>query len=696
MPHMWLVDALGALLTLLTLTLLGTGGYLLAVTLLGSEGESQPLDTAVAALLGMIAQALAIGFLLGTFGILRFGPALGLQALVVASLLRSRPARSSIASLELTVARTIYRLKEHPALGLIVLTAVGVEILRGLLRPPLSWDSLMYHLLLAATWLHDGNLAPVFGAAPINHYGYLPANGSLWLWWWLAPSHSELYVNLASLPHLLLLALATGGIARELGARRSWPLASCLIAVTPTVVRFAATQYVDILLGASVVAACFFALRWLRSGHAGHVTAAGVALGIAAGTKLLGVPYAAALLMVLPLVAPDAVRANRRQVLPAAIPILLLGGYFYARNLALGVGPAALSCARAFGGEGDGLPFQFPFENSAADGLRSLLERGLLLDALLGREPFDLGAGPLLLVALAILMALPFARVGRVRGAAVIVTSQIVAQVVIWFTVPYAAYESIVTNVRYLVATFGLLLGAGVAMAEMRGMPQRWLGGIVVLLCLQALLLLDADLSRGMRLAIGLFDLFIVALALAPGLRAWVTRRPRALALAALTAALALAPALSTFRARDRARALAREAYPHVTTAHFFAGAWGWLEQNGASGTVAVSLAPENYFVYPAMGHRLDRRALYVNVNADDLGSAAAYPHCDPRVRPSPQAWLANLNKRGVRWLHVGRYPKIGFPIEKKWAEQRPDEFRLQYQDENNRIYEIGAYQQPR
>ena len=50
-------------------------------------------------------------------------------------------------------------------------------------RPPLSWDSLMYHLLLTATWLQERNLKPVFGPYPVNDYGYVPANGSVWVWW---------------------------------------------------------------------------------------------------------------------------------------------------------------------------------------------------------------------------------------------------------------------------------------------------------------------------------------------------------------------------------------------------------------------------------------------------------------------------------------------------------------------------------
>src|SRR5580693_9953469 len=233
---MVLAPAAAAAATLLAIALLCAGGYLTAVALLGAERcRRDPLALAIAALVGATAQGLLIALVLGMSGTLRFLLALSIQALLVGLLLRARRRRATPEAPEggagpspvrVLGQRTADRLREHPLLALLALHALGSEALRGLLRPPLSWDSLMYHLLLTATWLQDHALSVVYGAYPTNYYGYAPANGSLWLWWWMAPSHSELYVNCAFLPHWLLLGLATGGVARELGARRSWPLAA--------------------------------------------------------------------------------------------------------------------------------------------------------------------------------------------------------------------------------------------------------------------------------------------------------------------------------------------------------------------------------------------------------------------------------------------------------------------------------------
>src|SRR5262249_27827901 len=161
---------------------------------------------------------------------------------------------------------------------------------------------------------------------------------------------------------------------------------------------------------------------------------------------------------------------------------------------------------------------------------------------------------------------------------------------------------------------------------------------------------------HGVRVTIAAADLAAVALALSPGLRELVRRRYRELALAALVLAFAGVPFLAQFRVADRPRALATEWTSHSTSAKLFAGGWGWLDQNGGDGTVDVVGAPGTYFVYPAMGPYLERKAIYVNVNVANLDNAARYPKCDPRVAPSPAAWVQNLARARVRWLLLCRY----------------------------------------
>jgi hypothetical protein len=694
---MFVIDLLGAVLTLITLLFLGLSGVLLARLLLRERAEEDPLAFAVTALLGMTGLGTLIAIALGAAGLLRIHFALLLLAMVTVLLLRgarhlSNRGGDPWSPVRLAGRRAWARLREHPALALLAFHAAAAEALRGLLRPPLSWDSLMYHLPIVANWVQEGRITPVFGMRPLSFYGYMPAGGSAWLWWWMAPSHSELYANLAFFPQAALLALAMGAMARELGARRSWPLAAYLTLLMPTVIRWAATQYVDILVGGCIAAAAFFALRWMRAPRWSDAVCVGVGLGLASGSKVLGLAYALGLAPLAVVLARKEWRRRIPQVAAALLLCTLIGGYFYAQNLALGAGPLAARCDPPDAGVK--VAPTIPRINTVAFLWRDMLDKGWLLDSFLGvTHPgsLELGVGPQIFLLLPALL-LPLGFRGN-RRAAVLVWSQIAVQLFLWVTVPYASSGHLFANIRYLIGALGLAFAGVVAWAERKGMRDAWLAGITLALLVQDLLMLHAEMPRGVRLALALLDAAAVALALLPGLRGFARRRVRELAVAAVILALAGAPFLAAFRVQDRARAFLREFTTHKVSTYHFARAWRWLDLYGGDSTVAVVGTPVSYFLYPAMGPHLERRATYINVNRQDSRRTVDYPGCNPRVDPDPQAWAKNLFKQDVRWIWLSRYPQIDFPEEHTWAQLRPDLFAVRYQDTTNVIYEFLPWQ---
>jgi hypothetical protein len=697
---MFLIDLMGAALTLIAIGFLGLGGYLLALRLLREEAVRDPLALAIATLLLATAEAIGIGLLLGALGLLRIDLALALQAaLSLLLLVRFRKAPpvfdgvSGIGAPALAVVRRSWAIvREHPALSLVTLHGVGSEAVRGLIRPPLSWDSLMYHLLLTGTWLRDQNLNPVFGNIPNNYYGYVPANGSVWFWWWMAPSHSEFWVNLSSLPHWALLGLATGGIARRLGAGRYWPYATFLVLMTPTAVRFAAAEYVDLLVGAVLLSALFFALRWIHEADWGAALLAGTGIGIAAGAKVLGIFYAVALAGSVVVLARGRWVRRAPQLAAALVLAGLLGSFFYVRNVAWGAEPLALVCERTASGPQNGNVPTIPRKNSVIDLWRPMLEHDWLVDAFLGiTKPAELemGVGPQAFVLLLAAVFLPFG-LGRERWReSLIASAQIWAQLAFWLAVPFAKNMHVFANVRYLMPAIGLAFAGGVALGERRGVRDRWMEGIAVAFTVQGLLQLHAEMPHGVRLPMAILDLAAVLLALSPALRALAARHWRPALAAAGVLALLGAPLLTDFRVRDRQRALAEEFQVHMTSTRFFAGGWGWLDRHGGDGAVASVHSPNNYFQYPAMGPRLERESRYVNFNAADHRNAVDYPLCQPRVDPDPRAWVTNLAKQRTRWIHLSRYPQFDFTVERTWADSMPQLFALRYADLTNRVYEF-------
>ncbi len=271
-----------------------------------------------------------------------------------------------------------------------------------------------------------------------------------------------------------------------------------------------------------------------------------------------------------------------------------------------------------------------------------------------------------------------------------LIWSQIAAQAFVWATVPYADRGTIYANLRYLDGAIALALAGGVAILELRSVAARWIEGIALVLAAQGLLQLHSEMPRGVRLAMAVVDLSLVALALSPALRLEARSRARVLAALGAVLLLAAAPILAAYRAADRGRAMAQDLTVHKTPVELFARAWTWLDRYGENGTVAIASSPQHFFVYPAMGPRLERKAIFANVNAADFENAAAYPACNPRVDLSPEAWAANLAKHEVRWLHLMRYPGTEYLPERIWADARPDRFTLRYEDDGNRIYEIN------
>jgi hypothetical protein len=700
MPAMALVDVLGALLTLIGLGVLLLGGFLAAVRLLGKRAEREPLTLAIASLVATSAIAVGIGLALGAVGLLRIDLALaGAATLVLVLAWGERRAGSerTVRAADALARGAWRRLRQYPALTLIAAFGAGTELLRGLLRPPLSWDSLMYHLFLAATWLQRGGFGLVAARSPTTAYFFIPADGSVWLWWWMAPSHSEIYVNLAYVPAWLLLGLAAGGIARRLGARRHWPIAAFSIVLTPTVLRFLATQYVDILLGAALAAATYFALCWLERPSWTDAVLAGAGAGLALGSKVLGLPFAAALAGMVVLLLRRPVAKRLAQIAAALALALLLGGYFYARNVRLGGGLFAFACTQQQAPQEGGLLANFPSRDSLVGRLGPILEHHELSDAFLGSlHPTlaELGVGPQVVLLLIVLAFLPFAGWPD-RRAAWLILGQVAAQAVVWATIPYTPNAHILADVRYLIGALALLFAAATALGERR-LPEGWLRWTAVAVAVQDLLMLRAAMPRQVRVALALGLLAAVVLGASSRLRRGLARRWLPVTAVAAVAALASVPALVSYRVADRERAFAEEYTAHLTSSRLFAHGWGWLDRHAGSGTVAVSHAPKNYFVYPAMGPFLERRAVYVPVNREAYTNPLRYPECDTRIARSPDAWLENLRREDVRWLYVARFPELDFPVEDRWARDRPRLFRLRFEDSTNRVYEVlGAGTSP-
>jgi hypothetical protein len=220
------------------------------------------------------------------------------------------------------------RLRPSPVALLALAVALGVayELFLVVATPPNNWDSMHYHLARVAAWhaQHDLGYFPTHNAIE-NVY---PPNAELLVLWTVTFLGRDV---LAALPQLLASLAGAASvfvIARRLGYERHTAAFSALLFPTLTIVALeSVTTQNDLLEASFVAAAVALALGRTRA----ETALAGIALGLAAGTKLTFL-YAVPVLVAIALLA-----LPRRRIVELCVAAVagfaLVGMYGYVQNL---------------------------------------------------------------------------------------------------------------------------------------------------------------------------------------------------------------------------------------------------------------------------------------------------------------------------------------------------------------------------
>jgi hypothetical protein len=195
-------------------------------------------------------------------------------------------------------------------------------------------DTLTIHFPVIGKWVQGGSMWPVDQFVPLLAHGNYPHTGDVvflatilpWENDWLAGAVNPVFIGLA--------ALAVYAIALELGASRpSAMLAGALLGSVPVVTVGAnGGGMTDSIMFAAFAAGLLFLLRFERGAPRGELWVAGLALGLAFGTKWYGVWAVGAVLGVW-----LAVRLVRRSPFvrdagALALAVAAVGGFWLLRN----------------------------------------------------------------------------------------------------------------------------------------------------------------------------------------------------------------------------------------------------------------------------------------------------------------------------------------------------------------------------
>jgi hypothetical protein len=329
---------------------------LLAVSLLKLEDALEKALAAITIALSLIVASLLVaGVLLDRLEpvtILAVNAAF-LVAAVVARRLAAKGARlplrtrGAIASVwrEVTATRWLGVL-----LALVAFQAVWRLVVAYVL-PPSGFDALWYHLTTVAWWLQEEQIT----TTPLNVWSSVyPANGELFFTWVAVFLGDDTFLDVVELAFGLVGVLAVGGIARVAGlGTAAAAAAGAVFFLSPVVLAQTSASYVDLIFVSLFLLATYWVLRAFTPHPATKVAGgrqhpsllrlvlAGLAGGLALGSKWTGVVYCGVLAALVAVWLLYGVRRGRfRPALSVAafscfaLPLLVLGGYWYARTWA--------------------------------------------------------------------------------------------------------------------------------------------------------------------------------------------------------------------------------------------------------------------------------------------------------------------------------------------------------------------------
>jgi hypothetical protein len=288
-------------------------------------------------ILGVIG-VLAIHLLPAALGILTRGTVVvsALAWVAAAAVIPATEAAPSPRSKVNSDGDAVGRVLSSAAIGLAAVLALAIAR-DQLFLAPTAVDTLNFHLPSVISWIQSGSIWDVGVYLADVAPGHYPNNGDVLLLAAVLPWSNDFLSHLALYPVWLLTGIATYALGRELRAsREAAAVAAALLLVVPAVLMPALIwSYTDALALLGFAAGILFLLRHARTGSGSELLLAGLALGVAFGTKWYGVPYVAVILVVwvisrMAAGRPPGTIARQGAVLVAAVAIA--GGVWMLRN----------------------------------------------------------------------------------------------------------------------------------------------------------------------------------------------------------------------------------------------------------------------------------------------------------------------------------------------------------------------------
>ena len=591
------------------------------------------------------------------------------------------------------------------AVLLITASLIGlIQLTRAIIIPPLSWDSLTYHMTLAGLWVQNGGYTRLLIPDAWDCYSHFPSNGEVFFSWLMLPFQSDLIANLGNFPFLMLGALAVYGLARELEIDRETSLlAAIMVSLSPPLFVYIITQYVEVQYFAEELCGVFFLSRYAKNGRLRDGIMAFVALGLAAGTKVTTLQ-----LLLLSVVAIVGLslwkRANRKALLYCGIFIAAITASvpWYVRNW-LETGSPLYPFSLSIGGMKifQGSQYMYAMISSLEKNLGQGIHASILYWTKVSSFDFHpLNFGPLFLPVI----------IGGIAGVLLGLGSR---NRITWLIIgiiccsEFAQFMSkgmmparlrwVELSQRFLMLFFALMVISGLyALTKTRRGKEPI---VIILACFAVLYFLIINAYNVVRLlviaksehfiltgAIFVIFIFSVYCFMLPDRIA----KPKTL-LIGMAVVLTMFLPFTQF-CRDRMRYfwfLNTKDQGYIPGNVMLIHGWEFVDNPSKPATIAVTAGWEgighNWFLYPLMGRHLQNRLVYISpARSEEIPSYV--PDLDTFKKAEASVWIDRVRNAGVDMVFV----IMPAPPELTWIiEDNPSIFKLLQKSEGYRIYEF-------
>lgn len=176
------------------------------------------------------------------------------------------------------------------AFGLLLLARLA----RGMVAPPLAWDSLTYHLVHATRFVQAGGFLREVAPDNWSFYEFFPTAGEVLWAWAMLPVSSDALIAPAGVGVVVGTLLTAYACARSLEVSRECAtLMAISIAGSPAILTWATSGYVDNFVVALTAAGSLFIVRNGERPNLRDAALAMAAFGLAASAKLTALPLVA-------------------------------------------------------------------------------------------------------------------------------------------------------------------------------------------------------------------------------------------------------------------------------------------------------------------------------------------------------------------------------------------------------------------